>query len=216
MMEIDNFELVRKHLHFDAENDPDLFYFVQIIARRKDSGTTIKKSQKQIRTFYIRSLSYYDDHIEQIKAFCKMFNARAYIRLTPSSWRKCVIKAFGELATYLNNNQCSSLRGITDSVAGKYPADGVQKLWLIDIDTKEKRVVDRAMNIVNKCSPNAGGPSKVRELVPTKNGVHVITTPFNLQEFKEHWIDANIEEDAYDSCPDIHRNNPTLLYYYED
>ena len=33
------------------------------------------------------------------------------------------------------------------------------------------------------------------------NGIHLITTSFNLQQFKEKYPDI-----------DIHKNNPTLLY----
>jgi hypothetical protein len=44
---------------------------------------------------------------------------------------------------------------------------------------------------------------KVIAEIPTKNGVHLITRPFNLQEFKE----------TFDGDWDIiHKNNPTLLY----
>ena len=39
---IDNFDKLRKYLVFDRDNDPDTFYYVQIIQRRKDEGVTIK------------------------------------------------------------------------------------------------------------------------------------------------------------------------------
>ena len=208
MIEIDNFAQVRKHLVFDAENDPDLFYFVQIIARSKDGAPDCKKSQKLIHTFYIRSLNYYDDHIEQIKKFCKMFQARAYIRLNASSWKKSVLMAFGELATYLRSNQCSSLRGITDTMAGKYNADGIQKTWIIDLDTKDKGYLADAVRIAGVCQPVG---DKVIDCIPTKNGYHLITKPFNLKQFNDLW-----EEECLDDLPDVHKNNPTLLYYYED
>jgi hypothetical protein len=37
--------------------------------------------------------------------------------------------------------------------------------------------------------------------VPTKNGIHLITNPFNLNAFKFGF--PNI---------DVHKNNPTILY----
>ena len=37
--------------------------------------------------------------------------------------------------------------------------------------------------------------------IPTKSGWHIITTPFNLQQFKEKYPDI-----------DVHKNNPTILY----
>ena len=38
--------------------------------------------------------------------------------------------------------------------------------------------------------------------LPTANGVHFITKPFDLQRFKEIYPNT-----------DVHKNNPTLLYY---
>ena len=37
--------------------------------------------------------------------------------------------------------------------------------------------------------------------LPAKSGYHIITEPFNLQQFKEKYPDI-----------DVHKNNPTLLY----
>lgn len=200
-MIIDNFDKVRKYLVFDRDNDPDLFYYVQIIQRRKDEGVTIKKNCKTIRSYYVTSLRYWDDHIEQIKELCKTFKARAYIHLVPRSWRKCTLMAFGELATYLRSNQCSSLRKLTEEMAGKYIADGVQKLWIIDVDTKDQDVVNEVSATVNDCKPNG---DKIIDFIPTKNGYHIITKPFDLSEFRIYYSEKEL---------DIHKNNPTLLYY---
>ena len=43
---------------------------------------------------------------------------------------------------------------------------------------------------------------KVFMTVPTKSGVHLITWPFDLGQFKAKY--PNI---------DVHKNNPTLLYF---
>ncbi|WP_265091158.1 hypothetical protein, partial [Acinetobacter baumannii] len=37
--------------------------------------------------------------------------------------------------------------------------------------------------------------------IPTMNGCHLITKPFNLQKFKEKFPEI-----------DVHKNNPTILY----
>ena len=46
--------------------------------------------------------------------------------------------------------------------------------------------------------------------VPTKNGLHLICTPFDIGEFndyvKRNWLEI----------PDVHKNNPTLLYFEGD
>lgn len=198
---IDNFDRLRKYLVFDRDNDPDTFYYVQIIQRRKDEGVTIKKNCKMIRSYYITSLRYWDDHIEQIKELCHTFKARAYMHLNPRSWKKCVLMAFGELATYLRSNQCSSLRKLTEEIAGKYIADGAEKTWIVDIDTKDETFIKEVSDVVNACMPVG---DKVVDLIPTKNGFHLITKPFNIQEFRQTYKEGEI---------DIQKNNPTLLYF---
>lgn len=200
-MTVDNFDLVRKYLVFDKDSDSDLFYYVQIIQRKKDEGVTIKKNCKMIRSYYITSLRYWDDHVEQIKELCRLFKARAYIHLNARSWKKCTLMAFGELATYLRNDQCSSLRKLTEEMAGKYIADGVQKTWIVDIDSKDDDVVSEISMTVNECMPQG---NKVVDLIPTKNGYHLITKPFNPMQFREHYKEGEV---------DIQKNNPTLLYY---
>jgi len=43
--------------------------------------------------------------------------------------------------------------------------------------------------------------SKIYTQIPTKNGYHIITKPFNLKQFKDKYPDI-----------DVHKNNPTILY----
>ena len=61
----------------------------------------------------------------------------------------------------------------------------VMSVYTNDIDTLEPYSID----------------TKYITNIPTKSGWHIITTPFNLQQFKEKY--PNI---------DVHKNNPTLLY----
>ena len=43
--------------------------------------------------------------------------------------------------------------------------------------------------------------SKIKAIIPTKNGFHVITSPFELNTFKEKY--PSIE---------VHKDNPTIIY----
>ena len=62
--------------------------------------------------------------------------------------------------------------------------------------------VKRIEAIINGCRPDG---SKIVTLLPTKSGYHVITRPFDLKAFKD-----NGGNDI-----DVHKNNPTLLYFEE-
>ena len=52
--------------------------------------------------------------------------------------------------------------------------------------------------INEKCEPVG---NKIISIIPTKSGNHLITSPFNIKQFKEKYPDI-----------DVHKNNPTLLY----
>lgn len=201
-MIIDNFDKARKYVKFDKDNDPDLFYYVQIIQRKKDKSVTISKNSKTIREYFITSKKFWYDHVDEIKLLCRTFHARAYMHLVPRSWKKCTLMAIEELATYLRSDQCSSLRKLTAEMAGKYPADKQQKLWVVDIDTKDTTFLRTVDNVItHHCQPNN---DKIIDTFPTRNGYHLITRPFNLQEFRAFFSEEEVS---------VHKNNPTLLYF---
>jgi hypothetical protein len=88
-------------------------------------------------------------------------------------------------------------KGLFDSVVGQIKTQ--EKRWIIDIDTKDKKVLrDITMNLM-EIQPVG---SKVEKVIPTKNGFHLITQKFNVMEFKKLHPDV-----------DIQKKNPTLLYY---
>ena len=76
------------------------------------------------------------------------------------------------------------------------------KKWVVDIDTKDMDEVKRIESLINSCRPDG---SKIVTLLPTKSGYHVITRPFDLKAFK----------DSGGNDIDVHKNNPTLLYFEE-
>ena len=87
---------------------------------------------------------------------------------------------------------------------------GEEPRWVVDIDSKDKFEILEIKRFINSLSAKMLPmldtiPPTNRELVlmeiPTKNGIHLITKPFNLQQFKEIYPDI-----------DVHKNNPTLLY----
>jgi len=49
------------------------------------------------------------------------------------------------------------------------------------------------------------GKEPMLEVLPTKNGYHMITRPFNLSKFKLLINDLDVRLD-------VHKDNPTILY----
>lgn len=203
-MVIDNFSLIKDFLTFDYEGD--VFYFVQLIQRKKDNVG----HHRVIMNYYITSLQYLEDREQEIKDLCKLFKARAYINLNPCSFEKCCNYAFKELADIHINNCHRSIINLMSSLAGKYSGGGDNKLWLIDYDSKDEEGINKISEIIKKCPGKEGEDvHKVHAIIPTKNGFHLIATPFHVAKFQELSKSLLIEP------MDIHKNSPTLLYYAE-
>lgn len=203
-MIVDNFERIREFLKFN-EGDDDAFYLIQVMQRAKDFPNGDVHGTKLIRSYYVSNLDYYDSHEEEIKRMCEFFNARAYIRLNPSSWRACCLKSLGEIAKLIENGQYRSVKSVIDSLAGQYHAPGYEKKWIIDIDdyADDQKYVDTIIETVNACEPLTE-ESKIIATIPTRNGIHLLTKPFNLAAFRKYYSESMLA---------VHKDNPTLLYF---
>lgn len=66
------------------------------------------------------------------------------------------------------------------SAVGKYSNDPVKK-WIVDIDKEELVFIEEIKRAVNLCDPI--GSTKLIAEIPSKTGVHLITTAFNREKF---------------------------------
>ncbi len=204
-MAIDNFENISYLLKFD---DPDKFYFIQIFKRRKDNPE-MEKDMIVVDSFCIYSMTEFEKCRKRIKDICESNNARAYIRLNRRSDKKIALQMLSRIALMVSSEQYN-IRGLYNSIAGEFHSEE-DKTWVIDVDfdkfpgdtdeLREKKIneiVTSIQSLIYKAKRD-----DTIYCMPTKNGVHFICRPFNLQEFKE------IPES---SLVDIHRDNPTILY----
>lgn len=192
--EINNFDLIIPYLHF--QSDKSLIHFVQIIKRRKDKGNEdMKKDSKIIKTYYIDNLEYLESHKEEMIKLANMFDARVYIHMTPCSKKQITdycAKKFVEAAL---NQEYNLYKTIINSACGvSYIKE--YKTFLVDLDYKDTSLCEQ---IINDILPEG---DKIILKVPTISGVHLICKPFNTLQFKQYFPDV-----------DIHKHNPTLLYY---
>ena len=133
-----------------------------------------------------------------------MFNARAYISVNPSSYKKCAIKMFKDLADVVENGNYKGILSLPETVAGKYNADGADKRWIVDLDGIKDldEIRPYIYFIMNEYNEGRGKTSGEITVVPTVNGSHLLVSPFDVREFKKKWPDI-----------EIHKDNPTVLYY---
>lgn len=196
-MKVDNFDLIKKHIHSSDSNE---FYMLQIMRRTKDQkGYNGKHKQSIIKTYFISSPEYLDSKRDEIVGLCEMFNARAYINLNKKSYKQVSLKALEILAGKIAHEEYD-IRSLFESACGQTGACDGQKTWIVDFDSKDLDELDRIKNIIDSIDPK--GVSKIVETVPTRHGYHLITRPFNKKAFYE----------MYNNAIDIHDNNPTLIY----
>ena len=105
-----------------------------------------------------------------------------------------------EIATIVRSEQYLHLPSMFSSVVGRTSAER-DKTWIIDIDTKDEGIRQEARDFLPTIEPNLG-LNKIWMEIETLHGVHLISTPFNLQKFKARFPDI-----------DVHKDNPTLLYF---
>lgn len=197
MGQIDNLDIILPLLDF---RDPDDFYFLSLIQRKKDITilTGRNNSSRCVKNYYINSQEYLINKYDEIKQICDITKARASINLNVKSYKKVSLETLGLIADYIKSEQYLNAKRAFDSACGNSNTTG-PKRWIVDIDHQNKRLINEMLLFIEKkCDPEG---VKYVGLIPSKSGFHLITSPFNTKTFK----DAGFIED-------IQKDNPTNLY----
>ena len=193
---MNNLKKIKKYLVFDSDDD---FFFLQIL-RRKKENPDMTTNKKVIKNYYINSIEYLDNKMDEIIKLCNYFNARAYLRLNKRSYEKCSFQLLKHITDQIINKDFSHCKNAFDRVCGRFHNQKLKR-WIVDIDEPlSMGLIKKYSHYINiKISPQT---DKVLGYIPTKNGFHLICNPFNVQEFKKLYPDV-----------EIHKDNPTILYY---
>ena len=195
-MEINNLQLIKPLLNF--AND-DVFYHLQILKRKKEHPS-LGSNSYVVKTYYISSIEYLEFKMSEIIELCKFHQARAYINLIPRSFEKIAFHTLKKVTDCIMNKDYKSVRKAYESICGKYGHG--DKIWVIDVDDRDFNKVLKIGETVNKIE--SGNSVNVLEYIPTLNGFHILTKPFDKSVFSK----------IYDL--DIQTNNPTILYLYKN
>lgn len=202
-MVTDNFQQIADILRLreDIITD-DTFFFLQIVKRKKDNPE-LESHRHLIDSWYIKDADHLVKYKDRIIEQCEKNNARAYFRLNKRSYEKVALQTLALVAQNIAAGNYD-IKNCYEKCAGLYHSDE-DKTWVVDIDYDKNSVVqtNQMMRIRRDIAAlvNETGRDSTTYLVPTKNGIHIITRPFNVQRFKEMWPDV-----------DIHKDNPTILY----
>lgn len=208
---IDNFDIVEPLLKWRSDDD---FYFIQVIQRKKDhkDGTRVNgtnNNSRLIKAYYVRSLESLQFYKPEIIELCKVFNARAGINLNRRSFKKTQLKFLKKIVDQLENGmECKGYKAYS-SVVGASHNDN-EKKWIVDVDEEELSFIPEIRQALTGCQPNLG-EDKVIAKIPSKTGVHLITSPFNRKDFP-NLLNELTEPYQIQLSLAIQTNNPTNLY----
>ena len=192
---VNNLHIIKSMLNFSVKDD---FYFGQIFKRRKDN-IEMDRDQIIIDSFYIDSLEDYDKKLPYVINLCNMENARAYLRINKRNYNVLAKHMLKKVVDIVFTENCKALRNCFNSVAGEFHSDPDKK-WIIAIDNDKNIVFKDLSDFLIELQIDAKKEPMIIQ-IPTKNGSHIITRPFNLHQFKTRF--SNI---------DVHKDNCTLLY----
>lgn len=196
---IDNFDLIKALMTF-GEND-NLFMHLQILRRGKDHPG-LPAANKLIKAWLVRSPEHLDSLKGEVVFLCDRYGARAYISCGPKSIEKLNRLIMRKLADNQYTGNVINPWHVFNSACGEVP--GVEKRWIVDIDTKDKDAVDFIKLEIDRLWVNAhqNDWGKLRESawliaeVPTLNAFHLISRPFNLQEFSNRFPDTEVKKNG--------------------
>lgn len=209
-MEVDNFDQVIK---FIRENywtyccNSNYFWHIQLIIRHKDNpeivNTLNKNKGNANRSFmevFISSDSHLRDNRELISKICSSVGARAYIHLCPKSYQKAARGSMINMTDAICTENWMAARTSYKSTVAKA---GVEKLFILDYDSKDADKLEIiCQEVENTKHKNDTREKLVLDILPTKNGFHIITKPFDVGRFVSPVEDLEVKKDAL-----------TLLYF---
>ncbi len=197
---INNIEKIKPLLNFENEGD---FYMLYVFKRKKDQPEGERDNHQSVRTirsYCIKSVEQLEKRYDEIMMMCEMFKARAYIHIQKQSHKDVSLEMMSMLAQRIRDGQHEQ-QNLFDSVVGQLKT--YEKRWIVDVDTHDLHVIGKITNLITSCKPEG---SKLEAMIPTPNGVHLITKRFDVMTFNKM---MNLQGDV----PDIQKKNPTLLYY---
>ena len=206
---IDNFDAIKEHLKFEKPGD---IYVVHVMFRVKDLRNEVEKAcylsheetQRLIKTYYIDSFEYFDKKRPAMIDLANQNKARVYFTMTRKNRLTCNRVILKKLVDEVDNPNVRYDHLIRSAVCGCHISD--YKWWTLDIDNDtEVTIGDDHINLVNirgtlteEIAKLVDGTktrsgSEIFE-VPTKNGFHIMTPPFNRS--KMPWLGDNLKADA--------------------
>jgi hypothetical protein len=204
-----NFDKYKQYIteYFNNSQLPenDMYFAVELMRRGKDNPN-LSAANYHFKNYYIRKPEDLDKYKQEIIDLCSIFRMRAYASVCYKSFRQVSLNTMAELARRVANNDFKKNYNVYESCSGSY-FHSKNKRWIIDLDDCDidSDKVNKCKEIIKTCKPY--DKEKIVDIFKTKSGVHLITIPFDIEEFELVYSGVFDNE-----IPDIKKNHLTLLY----
>ena len=199
-MTIDNFNAMTPW--FDNLLDQGDFFFVQVMQRNKEKNN-VSSSSYVIKDYHFFDKETFLSKKEEITTLCEAFNARAYFWINPRNCKEVQYEIIREALEAIELGTHKLFKCVSRAL-GRKRCNKYKSKWILDFDTKDWSLINKYLEINYRCRPDG---VKVNTFIETVNGIHVISDPFDLEQFKQKVAIAKLDN------IDIHKDNPTVLYY---
>ncbi len=189
---VNNFERFGELMRFTDKHD---FYFVNILRRKKDHPEQ-SKSEKFIDAFYIYSLAQYEEFIPKMIKQADKEEARVYVRVNKRNDITIGMKMIKEVVELVDNQAYTKLKRAYTSVCGSYSSEKERKIYTIDVDNLNMDYLLEVVNYVDSLRKKYNSPTLIHTFVKSLNGYHILTSPFNIKEFKIQYPHIDVSDDA--------------------
>lgn len=189
---VNNFNAFAGIIHLPNPGD---FLFIQVLKRRKEN-VEMKKSEKLIDSFYIYNEKQYFEQMPRMMEIADANRARVYVRVNRRNDKRVALTVLKDLANLCATEDYGNVRRLYTSACGQVSSEKERKLFLVDYDSKDTNRLNEVMDFIHQQRIEAKLPQRVHVALPTRNGYHVLTSPFDPRSFKQKFSDIQIESDA--------------------
>ena len=209
---VDNFDLIGNFLPKEIFN-PDAFWDIRIIKRRKENPD-LEKNSVLVKSYQVQTREELNDLKVHILKKCIDNNARAYIDLNAKSYKQLAYQSLKAIADIIAEERYKNTKKVIDKTIGSGSKMKLQeswmKKWVVDVDTKDEGQIRFIKDIIQSCIFSEHS-NPIYE-IPTVNGVHLITSPFDCNLFSRYFKDSHVTSME---CPEVKKDQPTLLFYQD-
>jgi hypothetical protein len=191
---INTLEQIKPFLVFETD---DTFYDLQIIQRRKENPD-MATNHRTVKHYSIKSIEHLERVLPEIIKICNVLNARACINLNRRSFEFLAKQMLKKVPDVFLANSYQTMGSAYESLVGTFTSEPREtRKWIVDIDIQSLALVNEVADFIDTNNNDV----ILWDVLRTKNGYHLITTPFRVDVFRKKYPEH-----------EIHRNNPVNLY----